>query len=172
MGTVLGGSSIVKPAKGKNCYLFMRSKNKEWLIYKTDELTGLSSQRPFNVEGNTLRWHSSCYPIFNEFYDLFYKNKKKNVTMQILDKLRDIGLATWYGDVGKLKKNKITLNTHKFGLKGTKIIAQFLTEVGIGESEITKERNSYRLVLPEQTTNKFLPIIADRLPEFMYNKIF
>ena len=104
IGTVLGGSSIVKPAKGRNCYLFMRSKNKDWLIYKTTELEGFSSQRPFNLEGNTLRWHSNCYPIFNEFYELFYKNGKKIVTMNILDRLRDIGLAIWYGDAGKLNR--------------------------------------------------------------------
>src|ERR1700677_3628118 len=92
IGTVLGGSSLVKPKKGRNCYLFMRSADNKWLNYKAQELDALASQRPFTQEGNTIRWHSNCYPIFTEYYEMFYLNNKKCVSMQILDSLRDIGL--------------------------------------------------------------------------------
>lgn len=172
MGTILGGSSIVKPAKGRNCYLFMRSKHRDWLTYKTAELGGFSSQRPFNLEGNTLRWHSNCYPIFNDFHALFYKNGVKTITMQALDQLRDIGLAIWFGDAGKSKKDTLILNTHKFGQKGNKIISQYFREVGIGKTEIITERKSLRLSFTPDSSKKFLMIIGDRLPEFMQKKLF
>lgn len=171
IGTILGGSSLVKPKKGRNCYLFMRSADKQWLNYKAEELSSLSSQRPFTHEGNTLRWHSNCYPIFTEYYNLFYNNNKKLVKMEILDSLRDIGLAIWYGDCGKLKKNRVILNTNKFGEKGTEIISKYFLEAGIGETNLTKERKYIRLTFTEEATEKFLLVLANRLPDFMHPKL-
>jgi hypothetical protein len=171
IGTVLGGSSLVKPNKGRNCYLFMRSADKNWLNYKAGELLSLSSQRPFTQEGNTLRWHSNCYPIFTEYYNKFYGSGKKLVKMDILDALRDIGLAIWYGDCGKFKKGKVVLNTNKFGEDGTQIISNYFREAGIGETSLTKERKYIRLSFSEEATDKFLLVLASRLPDFMHPKL-
>lgn len=171
MGTILGGSSLVKPTKGRNCYLFMRSRNKDWLMYKSHELKIFSSQRPFTEEGNTLRWHSNCYPIFNEFRDLFYKNNKKILDMSVLDQLRDIGLAVWFGDCGRVKKNTIHLNTHKFGEEESNIIVKYFNEVGI-ESKFLKERGNCRVAFTKEGSEKFLSTIGDCLPQFMYKKLF
>ena len=170
LGTILGGSSIVKPSKGRNCYLFMRSRYRDWLAYKSHELNIFSSQRPFTEEGNTLRWHSNCYPVFNEFRDLFYVDGVKAVKMEILDTLKDTGLAIWYGDCGKLKSNKVILNTHKFGEEGTATIARYFTEVGIS-SELSTERKNYRVQMSEEGSEKFLKTVAHRLPEFMHARL-
>lgn len=170
MGTVLGGSSLVKPSKGRNCYLFMRSKNRNWLCYKASELKQFSSQRPFTEEGNTLRWHSNCFPVFNEFRELFYSNNKKIVNMEILDQLRDIGLSVWFGDSGKFKKGIVTINTHKFGEEGTDIITKYFNEVGIN-SKTVKERGNFRTTFTKEGSEKFLLTIAHRLPDFMHDKI-
>lgn len=171
MGTVLGGSSIVKPKKGKNCYLFMRSADKKWLEYKACELSLLASQRPFTKEGNTIRWHSNCYPIFTNYYNIFYNENKKMVKMDILDSLRDIGLAVWYVDCGKLHKNKIILNTNKFGEAGTETIVKYFNEVGIGETTLVHERKYIRLSFSEEATTKFLLIVANRIPNFMHAQL-
>jgi hypothetical protein len=171
LGTVLGGSSLVKPKKGRNCYLFMRSANKDWLNYKAEELVSLSSQRPFTHEGNTLRWHSNCYPVFTEYYSQFYNSGEKLVKMEILDTLRDIGLAIWYGDCGKIKKGKVTLNTNKFGEEGTQIISRYFKEAGIGETFLVKERKYIRLAFSEAASEKFLMVLANRLPDFMHSKL-
>lgn len=171
IGTILGGSSLVKPKKSRNCYLFMRSSDKDWLNYKAEELSILASQRPFTNEGNTLRWHSNCYPIFTEYYNLFYKDGTKFITMEILDSLRDIGLAMWYGDCGKLKKDKVILNTNKFGEEGTRVISNYFREAGVGETNLTKERKYIRLTFTPQATDKFLLILANRLPDFMHSKL-
>lgn len=171
LGTVLGGSSLVKPKKGRNCYLFMRSVDKDWLSYKAFELANLSSQRPFTQEGNTLRWHSNCYPVFTEFYDLFYKDGVKTVSMEILDPLKDIGMAIWYGDCGKLKRNQLILNTNKFGQSGNEVIVEYFKQAGIGDAEIVRERKYLRIVLSEQAAEKFLLIVSNRLPDFMHQKL-
>lgn len=166
MGTILGGSSLVKPTKGRNCYLFMRSSDRNWLNYKAHELKEFTSQRPFTEEGKTIRWHSNCYPLFNEFRELFYEGSEKVVKMGILDQLRDIGLAIWYGDCGLIKNNRVWLNTHKFGEEGSKLVNQYFNEVGI-EAEIKKDRNNSRVVMTHEGSKKFLSTIAHRLPEFM-----
>ncbi len=172
LGTILGGSSVVKPAKGRNCYLFMRSRNREWLAYKSQELKDFSSQRPFTEEGNTLRWHSNCYPVFNEFRELFYVNNKKVVKMEILDELKDTGLSIWYGDCGKIKGKKVILNTHKFGVNGGKLICKWLSLAQVDDkAEMSQERGNLRVVLSEAGSQRFLCTIAHRLPDFMHHKL-
>jgi hypothetical protein len=171
IGTILGGSSLVKPQKGRNCYLFMRSTDKNWLNYKANELLALASQRPFTQEGNTLRWHSNCYPVFTDYYNLFYVDGLKKICMEVLDRLRDIGLSIWYGDCGRLNKDKVILNTNKFGVEGTAIVSQYFSEAGIGETKIVKERKYIRLVFSEEASDKFLMTIANSLPDFMHEEL-
>lgn len=171
IGTILGGSSLVKPKKGRNCYLFMRSVNKQWLNYKSAELKQLASERPFTYEYNTARWHSNCYPIFTDYYNNFYHDGRKLVKMDILDTLRDIGLAIWYGDCGKFKNGKVVLNTNKFGEEGTQVISNYFREAGIGETNLTKERKYIRLIFSAGATEKFLLVLANRLPDFMHPEL-
>jgi sugar O-acyltransferase (sialic acid O-acetyltransferase NeuD family) len=84
IGTILGGSSIIKPQKGKNCYLSMRDKDLTWLKFKADQLKDLTSQSPLTIE-KTNRWHSVCYPIFNEFYKMFYDGKDRIIKIDNLN---------------------------------------------------------------------------------------
>lgn len=169
-GTVIGGSCIVRPKNGRNCYLFMRSGNHNWLSYKAAELANFASQQPFTEEKGVLRWHSSCYPVFNKFHDMFYIDGKKHITMEILNPLRDIGLSIWFGDNGKIKNGRVWLNTHKFGLESTKVIVEFFNLCGI-PAEIVQVRNKLRVVLTEKGTKSFLYTIAHRLPDFMHDKL-
>lgn len=169
IGTVLGGSSIVKPAKGRNCYLVMRSSNHSWLNFKSQELKNLASQYPFTKEDPTLRWHSNCYPMFNDLHALFYVKNKKTVTMEILDQLRDIGLAIWLGDAGKIHAGAVSINTHKFGKQDSTLISRYFNEVGI-ENVLTQKRGSHRIKMTTKGTYKFLMITEQYLPDFMLKK--
>jgi hypothetical protein len=128
LGTVLGGSSIVKPKGGRNSYLSMRGKDAYWLEYKSQELKNLASPTPFLIENENkyFRWHSLCYPEFNEFHTMFYAEGKKHVNMDIMNELRDIGLATWFLDGGKVEKKTIVFNTNVFREEGTKLISSLM----------------------------------------------
>jgi hypothetical protein len=173
IGTILGGSSVVKPKGGRNCYLLMRDRNRNWIAYKTLELKQLAPlQRPFNIEKHTVRWHSSCFPLFNEFRDLFYKKGKKKVTNKLMENLllRDIGLAIWFGDAGRVQKGKAILNTHQFGKSGTQAVARYFRECGI-DCEATTIRCGWRVVMSPEGTIRYLATIAHCLPEFMLNSI-
>ncbi len=172
LGTVLGGSSVVKPKGGRNSYLSMRGKDAYWLEYKSQELKNLASPTPFLVENENkyFRWHSLCYPEFNEFHTLFYKDGKKHISMSVMNELRDIGLATWFLDGGTLKKNTIVFNTNVFREEGTNLIAQFLNEISISAEAVIKEK-SFRVTIKEESIEKFFKVISNRIPNFMLHKL-
>lgn len=172
LGTVLGGSSVVKPKGGRNSYLSMRGKDAYWLEYKSQELKNLASPTPFLIENENkyFRWHSLCYPEFNEFHNLFYADGKKHVTMDILNELRDIGLATWFLDGGKVEKNSIVFNTNVFREDGTKLIAQFFNEISIKAESVIKGK-SLRVTILEESVEKFTKVINHRIPEFMLHNL-
>lgn len=165
IGTILGGSSIVKPNKGKNCYLSMRSKNINWLKYKANELKNLASSDPITVE-KTNRWHSICYPVFNDFEKKFYENGERKLDVEILNLLHELSLSVWYVDCGKLIKNKIILNTHIWGEEGTNIIIEYLKGLD-WKADVFLERKNYRIKIDEESSKEFMEMCKSNLAEFV-----
>jgi hypothetical protein len=167
-GTILGGSSIVKPPKGKNCYLSMRNKNIDWLWYKATELQNLASSTPITIE-RTNRWHSKCYPVFNEYHKMFYLGSMRNLILENLELLRDVTLAIWYGDCGCFKKNQVVFNTHIWKEDGTNVIVKYFKLLDY-VPKIFKERGSFRIKLDKDSSQKFMRLISPHLPEWFLRK--
>lgn len=166
-GTILGGSSIIKPAKGNTCYLSMRSKKSKWLDYKALELSQLASERPFTLEV-TNRWHSKCDLIFNDFETMFYKNRRRNINIDALNDLKDIAYMIWFGDCGSYNDKYVSLNTNVWGEKGTIIIKKYL-ELACFDSEIKMDRKGFRLKLSEESSKIFIQIIEPQFPHCLLN---
>lgn len=166
-GTVLGGSSIIKPPKCKNCYLSMRDKNEKWIRCKSQELSVISAPTPYHRTGNYLRWHSICSPVFNVFYDLFYDgNGKRKVEMKVLDSLRDIGLAVWFIDAGRLQDNCVIINVNNLESEGAELVAQYFKEIDLNSS-IIKVRKSLRVKLDDLSSKQFIALIGHCIPNFI-----
>ena len=163
IGTILGGSSVVKPSKGKNCYLSMRCKDLGWLRFKATELANLASSSPITTE-KTNRWHSMCYPCFNEFREMFYANGKRRLDIDNLSLLRDVTLAIWYGDCGHFKREHVVLNTHIWGKKGTDTIKEYFSYLGYNPI-IFRERGSLRVRLDKDSSKQFIKLIMPHIPE-------
>ena len=163
IGTILGGSSIVKPQKGKNCYLSMRNKNLNWLKFKAEKLKDFASQSPIIVE-KTNRWHSMCYPIFNDFHKMFYKGKKRVINIEDLNLLHDSSLAIWYGDAGIKKNNQVILNTNIWGKSGTETMVEYFSSLD-WKVNVFLERKKYRIKFEKESTEEFLNLIRPYLPE-------
>ena len=166
--TILGGSSVVKPSKGKNCYLSMRNKNLEWLRYKATELQNLASSSPITTE-KTNRWHSTCYPTFNKYRQMFYLGKNRCLKLNNLELLRDITLAIWYGDCGHFERNRVVMNTNIWKEDGTNVIAEYF---GLLDYKITifKERGSFRIKLDKESSSEFIRLVAPQLPAWFSRK--
>jgi hypothetical protein len=161
LGTILGGSSIICPKKGKHCYLSMRDKRAKWLEFKAFQLANFASQEPFTIE-KTNRWHSLAHPIFDEFRAKFYHNNKRYLDIENLT-FWDIGLSIWFGDAGIFKNGQVILNTHVWGCKGTETLAKYF-ELCQWPAEIFMDRTYYRLRLNREASVHFMNTIQPHLP--------
>lgn len=170
-GTILGGSSIVKPSQGKNCYLAMRDNDRAWLEYKINELKDYfkMDNNTIKKDKNTYRCYSIAYPIFNAYYNEFYANNKKFIGKETLERLNDVAWMIWFVDAGKKSKRKAYLRTHKFGEEGTKMIAEYFNSLDCDcDFKLTRER--YEIVFTHKGSIEFLATFAHRLPNFMLSK--
>ena len=173
IGTVLGGSSLVKPPKGKNYYLSMRGKNEQWLKYKMAVMPTFFKSGSIHKYGNTFRCNSSCSPVLTEIKDVLYDENSRKISMEVLDSLRDIALAVWFLDggskTGRGKKNAY-INTTKFGEDGTKLIMKYFTEIDMS-CNINRDGKRLKILFGVEATVALFSVIAHQFPPFMYNRL-
>lgn len=171
-GTILGGSSIVRPERGKNCYLAMRDCNQLWLEYKIQELKDFFKMDDHTIkkDKNTFRCYSVAYPVFNDIYEIFYKDYDKCITREVLEGLNDTAWMIWFLDAGRKSKRKAYLRTHKFGEEGSGIIAEYFNSLDC-ECDVHLCRNRYEIVFTNQGSFRLLKTIAHRFPKFMLDRL-
>lgn len=162
LGTVLGGSSII--STGTSCYLSMRGKDKKWLDYKAGFLKELASPNPVSKD-KTNRWHSLCYPLFQRYRDMFYRNGERHLDLDACDPICHPCLLVWFGDAGTYKRGIIEMNTNVWGLKGTKAAKKYFKFLDC-KTEAIQKRNSYRLLFDKKSSEEFLRLICPIAPHF------
>jgi len=169
VGTVLGGSSLVKPPLGKNYHLSMRDSNNLWLLYKIEELQGCFRNNNLIKDGKTYRCSSICSEAFTELYKTLYKDGKRHITNEIIEPMHDIGLAIWFidggGMTGRNKKNAY-LNSTKFGMDGSKMISDYFNSMEIG-CNINQSNERIKVLFTVEGTERFLKIVTPAFPPFM-----
>lgn len=170
-GTILGGSSVIKPERGKNCYLAMRDRDFNWLMYKTEELTPFFKMDSGVVkkDKNTYRCYSVAFPIFNTVYKTFYKAGQKVITRETLEILNDLAWMTWFVDAGRKSKRKAYLRTHKFGEDGTKIICDYFNSLDC-DCSAHLCRGRYEIVFSNNGAHELLSTISHRMPKFIQDR--
>lgn len=147
----------------------MRDKNNQWLLYKSDLLRNFASNKSIFLE-KTNRWHSLCYPIFNEYKQMFWKHNKRKIKIELLETLKDTALMIWYGDSCCYKNNQITMNTNLWGLNGTKLIIKYFNLIGY-KSNIFYQNKKIRIKFDEESSHKFIKLIAPICPHFLLVKM-
>jgi hypothetical protein len=167
-GTILGGSSIIKPDRGKNCYLAMRDSNSIWLQYKIEILSDFFKidKNTIKQDKNTFRCYSVAYPIFNEIHAKFYKDGEKFVNKDILEILSDEAWMTWFLDAGRKSKRKAYLRTHKFGEEGTKFIADYFNSLDC-DCEAHQSRSRHEIIFSNKGAFELLKYVAPKIPACM-----
>jgi hypothetical protein len=173
IGTILGGSSLVKPPKGKNYYLSMRSKEENWLIYKMAQMPTLFKIPATHRYGNTFRCNSICTDILTELRSDLYLGDQRNISMNVLDSLHDIAITIWFLDggskTGRARKNAY-INTTKFGKDGTDIIEKYFNEVGM-ECNVNRDGKRLKILFSIPGTETLFKVIAHLFPTFMYHRL-
>lgn len=163
-GSILGGSSVVQPNNGVNCYLSMRGKNYNWLVFKMEELSCVSADKSFSEEA-TFRWHSKCYPIFVDFRNKFYEDGKRKLKLEVLESLNlcDIAFAVWFMDCGTMDKDQMVLNTHVWGIEGGEVLCEYFKLLNMN-AEVVKNKHKSKLYLSKESTQELLQIIVPVIP--------
>lgn len=173
LGTVLGGSSLVKPPKGINYYLSMRGNHLMWLRYKMVEMPSYFDGSTVHQYGKTYRCNSKCCAVLTEIQGRLYDGPQRRITMEMLDTLQDIGIAVWFLDggskTGRGRKNAY-LNTTKFGEAGTKIVLQYFNEIEM-PCNINRDGDRWKVLFTVEGTTELFKVIAHRFPEFMYSRL-
>jgi hypothetical protein len=167
-GALLGNAFIVDPPKGLHCYLVIRQSKKQdynSFYYKTEELKAFSRQSAVYSDAHDYRWTSISHQDFDIIRNFCYKDKKKCVTMDWLNELKDTSLMIWYLDKGFYKDGKLGINTSN--LKGCqKVIHQFFNEVYM---PCTLEGN--KIIFDEKGKEKFLKTIGVRVPKILLYRL-
>jgi len=173
IGTVLGGSSLLKPPKGINYYLSMRGQDKNWILYKMSEMSDIFKDLKFHKYGTTYRCNSSCNSMVTEIYYKLYKDGKRKINMEILNVLTDASIAMWFLDsgskTGRNNKNAY-INTTKFGEDGSNIIKQYFCEIGM-KCNINHDGIRLKVLFSVEGTEMLFKTIAHRFPLFMCHRL-
>jgi hypothetical protein len=173
IGSVLGGSSLIKPPRGKNYYLSMRNKNETWLQYKMAEMPTYFKNTALHFYSGTYRCNSSCNETLTKLRDQLYEENKRVIKTEVLDSLRDIALAIWFLDggskTGRGRKNAY-INTTKFGEDGTNIVLDYFNSLDM-PCNINRDANRFKILFTVDGTISFLKTVAHRFPTFMYGRL-
>jgi hypothetical protein len=168
-GTLLGNGYI---SRSSPIYLgISESHDHNWLFYKGMELESLEARTPTSPCGKVLKWRSKSDSAWNLYSAKFYNDNRKKVDMDVLDQLRDIALAVWFGDKGFWYSNRrIGLRTTAFQ-ENNHVIWSYFNEVGMPCDMKIDSHGATRIVFDREGTMRFLGTIAHCLPDFMLYRL-
>jgi hypothetical protein len=121
----------------------------------------------------SIAFKTSAFNCFNEYYDLFYKNKIKIVPKNIHKLLTARGLAYWImDDGGKSKHNQLVLHTRAFSLKEVILLQNALKENFKLNSRLEeKEKNQWVIYIPIKQEIPLRDIVKPYIHKSMLYKI-
>ena len=167
LGSLLGRGMIISPPGNRECYLRLRQSRKEdinIIAYKATELKKFSRPKAFLEDKHSYCWNSISHKEWGKLHNFCYKNSKKNITMEWLDKLTQVALAMYYLDVGKIKKGLIELSVSRCDAK--ELICTFFNEV---DCFCKLEKN--RINFNKEGTDNLIKIIGQSMPSYLLYRI-
>lgn len=167
LGSLLGRGMIISPPGNRECYLRLRQSLKEdvnIIAYKAMELKNFSRPKAFLEDKHSYCWNSISHKEWGELYNFCYKNGKKNITMEWLDKLTQVALAMYYLDVGKIKEGLIELSVSRCSSK--ELICTFFNEV-----DCFCELEKNKIKFNKKGTDTLIKIIGQSMPSYLLYRI-
>lgn len=166
--TLLGNGYLIGPLRAINSYLSIsENKDQKWLQYKAVELACIAGNNPFDETESVWKWRSKSTALVSEFAKRHYCNRKKIVSEETLDRLRDIGIAVWFGDKGYWQsKKRIGLRTSYYG-EQNKMICDYFNSVDIECSIVDVAPDRPNIVFSEEGSIQIIKMIEPCLPLFM-----
>ena len=165
---------------GSSGFEFCHSvKQLEYAQYKASLLNALDIRERIrtnvNSYGSTLvRESTKVSPAMIDAKNICYRDGKKHVTMEWLQKLDWPGFAIWYMDDGyrntSAKNNAIGMAVEGFSLTEIECIQAYYLSLGY-KSSITSYRNYYKLTFSTEASDRIWQNIRCFIPECMQYKL-
>lgn len=179
IGTLLGDGHLEKNGRYSRLRVDHCDRHKDYVFWLVKELAPFSLG-PRHIDekdkrsGKTYsRWHFSTrsLPIFDEFRELFYNNKKKIISLSLLKRITPFSLAVWYMDDGFRRQDSkgFYLCTSSYTMAEQNILQIILKKRFALQTKIHFQHELGRIFIPSAFADKFNEVIKPFvLPIFTY----
>jgi hypothetical protein len=181
IGSLMGDASI-RQRERNSCFRFSHSiKQKNYSKWKVQLLKEFNisefrevKRKIKNLFIHAVDFSTKTHPVFNYYRNLFYKNGRKIVTIEILNQLTPKSLAIWVCDDGSYdnKQGYTILCTNSYSLEEHNLMKHFFNEkFGLDPTIGFRDRKYYYLRFKQKDTKKLIKIIKSFIPSSMLYKI-
>ena len=183
VGTMLGDGHLEQNGRGVRLRVDHGMAQQDYVLWKYQEFQKFATNRPrviksFHKKEQKVyeRLHFSTYSngIFQDWRDLFYKNKIKIIPKNINKILvSPLSLAVWIMDDGYKRNdcNAIRINTDLFQLNEQKLLVDCLKSNFWIDSVIHKKGKTYNIYVPVKSSKRFCEIIKPYILDSLLYKV-
>lgn len=184
LGTLLGDAHLERNGRFVRLKIDHSIKQQDYVWWKYDILKNIVPKPPVIIDvydQRTKKVYQHCrfatktLQALEEFYDLFYLNKKKILPLNIKQLLvSPLSLAVWYMDDGACRTdcNALRLHTNSFDLSEQKVLQQvFLENFNIKTNIHKAGGNTYVLYVPSKQAKIFCNLVSSFMLPSMKGKL-
>jgi hypothetical protein len=177
IGYVLGDGCIeVRGKSGKARLMVEQSiKQKElvdWLYKIFSEFTKTPPKEKNYINKNSIYFSTLSFKQFYAYKNIFYKDKKKILPIEIEQLLTPLSLAVWFMGDGSVKSKECNgriINTHGFTGPEVNRICFLLKEKFLLQASIRRQKDGLQVYISAKSAITFNNLIAKHvLPSFYY----
>ncbi len=184
IGTLLGDGILELNGRYPRLRIDHSRKQKAYVEWKYEVFCNLTTggiKYSFQkLDSRTKKRYSHCKfdtistPLLNEFYRMFYVNRKKRIPGNIIRILnKPLSLAVWFMDDGYKRNdcNALRINTDCFSYKEQRLLQRCLkTNFGI-DTKIHKKGKFWNIYIPNPEVKNFCKIVKPYIIPKMRYKI-
>ena len=181
IGSLLGDASIRQREKN-SCFRFSHSiKQREYCKFKKDILNNFNISEFREVKRkirddfiHAVDFSTKTHPVFNYYRNLFYKNNRKIISIEILNQLNPRSLAFWVCDDGSRdnRQGYIILCTNAYNSEEHQLMKKFFNvQFGLDPTIGFRDGKYYYLRFKQEDSKKLIDIIKPFIPKCMVYKI-
>lgn len=177
-GCLLGDGHITKKhhrmqmSQGQHQYEYLRWKTAQLQPYFSEIRQRDTFDKRINKREQGYYCYSVMSPVFQELRNLFYINKRKLITPEILDLLEPLALAVWYMDDGAHTETSgfTYLCTQCFSERENWLIAGWLFgKFDVKATVHHAAKGQFRIGMNRPASSKFFEVVQPYIiPEMMY----
>lgn len=163
VGSLLGDGTLRKQGSRKNALLEVNHSLKfqdyvdwKWQSFQEYVLTPPKARLGEGVRV-AYRFTTRSLPVFTDFYNRFYKNRKKLVPFDL--KLTPQSLAVWFMDDGSKSRSAVYLNTQQFSLTEQHFLKELLLESFGINCTLNRDKQYWRLRVSTESTKILVALI-------------